>query len=138
MKNKLLYFIPLFVILCGCSNDNKAIIEEKETIKEVTSEVLLFDFTHDTGNNSWRLQYEIKYTNPNNFAIRGYSSITMDFSGLILTPIKRVPPYIEIGANSSYIEIYNVETPYDTNAQTPEQIKAFYVKFVSVKFKIVE
>jgi hypothetical protein len=133
MKNKLLFFFPLLLILLGCSND-------METTKEVTSEVLLFEFTPDTGRNSSNLHYEIKYTNPNDFAIKGYSSITMDYNGLILTPIKRLPldTYIEIGSNSTYTEVYNVETPHDTELLSPEQIQSFYVNFVSVKFTIVE
>jgi hypothetical protein len=56
--------------------------------------------TPDTGNNSSRFHYEIKYTNPNNVAIKGASSITSNYDGLILTPIKEFP-YIEIAANSS-------------------------------------
>jgi len=139
MKIKFI-LLPLFLILFGCSSDNDSKDPEKEALKNVTYEVLLFEFTADTGNNSSRLYYEIKYTNPNDFAIRGYSSITMDYNGLILTPIKRLPldTYIEIGANSTYTEVYNVESPHDTALLSPEQIQSFYVKFVSLKFTIVE
>ena len=149
MKTKLLFLLPLFLILFGCSSDNNTgtpepekviIIPEKEILKSITYEVLVFEYTADTGNKTSRLQYKIKYTNPNNVAIKGYSSITMDYNGLILTPIKRLPQdsYIEIGANSSYTEVYNVESPHETTLLSPEQIQSFYVKFVSTTFTIVE
>ena len=132
MKAKLFFLLPLLLMFLACSSDNDA--PEKETLKDVTYEVLLFEFTADTGNNSSRLHYEIKYTNPNNDAVKGTSSVTANYNGLILTPFKRVPPYIEIGANSSYTEVYNVESPHDTQSLSPEQIKTYYIKFVSAKF----
>jgi hypothetical protein len=42
----------------------------KRNIENVTYEVLIFEYTPDTGNNSSRFHYEIKYTNPNNVAIK--------------------------------------------------------------------
>jgi hypothetical protein len=50
----------------------------KRNIENVTYEVLIFEYTH-TGNNSSRFHYEIKYTNPNNVAIKGASSITSNY-----------------------------------------------------------
>ncbi|MBP1221566.1 hypothetical protein [Flavobacterium sp. 1355] len=131
MKAKVFFLIPMFLLFLGCSSDND--VPEK-TLKPVTYEVLLFEFTADTGNNSSRLHYEIKYTNPNDVAVKGTSSVTANYNGLILTPIKRVPPYIEIGANSTYTEVYNVESPHDTQSLSPEQIKTYYIKFVSANF----
>ena len=100
MKIKLVFLLPLFLIFLGCSSDDKP---EKETLKNITYEVLLFEYTPDTGNNSSRLRYEIKFFNPNNVAVKGNYTITYDADGLILTPIRRVPnddPYEKIGANS--------------------------------------
>ena len=131
MKTKVFFLLPMFLLFLGCSSDND--VPEK-TLKPVTYEVLLFEFTADTGNNSSRLHYEIKYTNPNDVAVKGTSSVTANYNGLILTPIKRVPPYIEIGANSTYTEVYNVESPHDTQSLSPEQIKTYYIKFVSAEF----
>jgi len=131
MKTKVFFLLPMFLLFLGCSSDND--VPEK-TLKPVTYEVLLFEFTADTGNNSSRLHYEIKYTNPNDVAVKGTSSVTANYNGLILTPIKRVPPYIEIGANSTYTEVYNVESPHDTQLLSPEQIKTYYIKFVSAEF----
>ena len=134
MKIKAFLLLPLFFILFGCSNSDDDLSTEEETLKSITYEVLLFEFTADTGNNSSRLRYEIKYTNPNNVAVKGTSSVTANYNGLILTPIKKVPPYIEIDANSTYTEVYNVESPHDTQSLSPEQIKTFTVKFVSAAF----
>ncbi len=111
---------------------------EEKSLKEIKYELLLFEFTADTGNNSSKLHYEIKYTNPNNVPVKGTSSVTANYNGLILTPIKKVPPYIEIGASSTYTEVYNVETPHDTQSLSPEQIKNYYVNFVSAQFILAD
>ncbi|CAC9973497.1 hypothetical protein [Flavobacterium panici] len=132
MKTKIFFLLPFLLLFFACESDNDK-KTEKETLKDITSEVLLFEYTSDTGNNSSKLHYEIKYTNPNNVAIKGVSNITINSDGLILTPIKRVPPYIEIAANSSFTEIYNVEEPHNINVGIIKSIK-----FVSVKFNIVE
>lgn len=127
----MIFLLPLFLVFFGCESDNDK-APEKETLKEITYEVLLFKYTPDTGNNSSRLEYNIKYTNPNNTAIKGFSNITMNYDGLILTPIKRLPPYIEIAANSNFTESYNVEEPFNL-----ELGKINSVKLVAVKFNIV-
>ena len=128
MKIKVLFLLPMLLLFFGCSSDNDS-TPEKETLKSVTYEVLLFEFTADTGNNSSRLKYNIKYTNPNNVAVKGSTAVTLNYDGIILTPIKRVPPYIDIEANSSYTESYDVESPFDINLG-----KTNSIKFVSAKF----
>lgn len=128
MKIKVLFLLPMFLIFFGCANDNDS-TPEKETLKTITYEVLLFEFTADTGNNSSRLKYTIKYTNPNNVAVKGSTAVTLDYDGIILAPIKKVPPYIEIAANSFYTESYDVESPFNINLG-----KTNSIKFVSTKF----
>lgn len=129
MKIKLFFLLPLFLILYGCSSDNNT-NPEKETMKPITYEVLLFEFTPDTGNNSSRLRYDIKYTNPNNVAVKGSSRITMNYDGLILTPIKKVLPYIEIAANSNFTESSNVEEPLNLTIGKTNSIKLVSVEFI--------
>lgn len=128
MKIKAFLLLPMFFMLFGCSNDNNS-APEKETLKSITYEVLFFEFTADTGDNSSRLKYNIKYTNLNNVAVKGTTAETLDYDGLILTPVKRVPPYIEISANSSYTESYDVESPFEINLG-----KINSIKFVSAEF----
>lgn len=132
MKIKFLLLLPLFLLFFGCTSDNDK-TAEKETLKYVTYEVLIYEFTPDTGNNSSRFHYEIKYSNPNNVAIKGFSRITSNYDGQILTPIKRVPPYIEIAANSNFTEVFNVESAFNPTLGTINSIK-----LVSVEFIIVE
>lgn len=129
MKTKLLFLLPLFLILFSCSSNNDAITPEKVTLKSVTYEVIFFEYTPDTGKNSSRLRYEIKFTNPNNVAIKGVSIITKNIDGNIFKPIKRVPPYTEIAANSSYTESFDVESAFE-----PQYEKINSIKFVSAEF----
>jgi hypothetical protein len=129
MKNKIFFLLPLFLILFGCGNDSDPVTPEKETLKSITNEVLLFEYTPDTGKNSSRLRYEIKFTNPNNVAVKGVSIITMNMDGNIFKPIKRVPPYTEIAANSSYTESFDVESAFD-----PQYVKINSIKLVSAEF----
>lgn len=51
-------------------------------LENFSYEVLSFTFTPDTGNNTSRLVYEIKMTNPNNYAIKGFPYITLSIDGL--------------------------------------------------------
>jgi hypothetical protein len=128
MKTRVFFLLPMFLMFFGCSNDNDS-TPEKETLKNITYEVLLFEYTPDTGKNSSRLRYEIKFTNPNNVAVKGASIITMNMDGNIFKPIKRVPPYTEIAANSSYTESFDVESAFD-----PKYVKINSIKLVSAEF----
>jgi hypothetical protein len=122
----------MFLIFFGCANDNDS-TPEKETLKTITYEVLLFEFTPDTGRNTSRLRYEIKFSNPNNVAVKGNYKITYDADGLILTPIRRVPndnPYEKIEANSFYTASYDVETTLNPTLGTIKSIKFLSAEFV--------
>lgn len=130
MKIKLAFLIPLFLIFLGCSSDDKL---EKETLKNITYEVILFEYTPDTGNNTSRFRYQIKFNNPNNVAVRGNYKITYDADGLILTPITKVPndnPYDKIEANSFYIASYDVESALNPTLGTLKSIKFVSAEFV--------
>jgi hypothetical protein len=130
MKTKLFVLLPLFLIFLGCSNDDKP---EKVELKSITYEVLLFEYIPDTGKNTSRLRYEIKFSNPNNVAVKGNYKITYDADGLILTPIRRVPndnPYEKIEANSFYTASYDVETALNPTLGTIKSIKFLSAEFV--------
>ncbi|MBZ4040765.1 hypothetical protein [Flavobacterium hibisci] len=140
MKAKVFFLFPILLLFLACESDDVK-SSDNETLKEITYEVVLFEFIADTGNGSSRLRYNIKFNNPNKLAIKGTTSITLDYNGVVLTPIKKIideDSYIHIGANSSYTEVYDVVSPHETNLLSPEQIKAFYVKFVSAKFIVAE
>lgn len=57
--------LPILFLLFGCpSDDNDMTNNEEPVLQNVTIEVIQFEFTPDTGNNSSRLEYEIRFTNP--------------------------------------------------------------------------
>jgi hypothetical protein len=125
----------MFLLIFGCSSDNDS-TPEKETLKTITYEVLLFEYTPNTGNNTSRFRYEIKFTNPNNVAVKGNYKITYDADGLILTPIRRVPndnPYEKIEAKSFYTTSYDVEAVLNPTLGTIKSIK-----FVSAEFVLAD
>jgi len=97
---KLLLLLPVFILLSGCPGDDDTEDTPVE-LKAVTYEVLNFKFTSDTGNNSSRLQYEIKFTNPNAVPINGFHRITLNADGLVTTSISsNHSPCYTIDANS--------------------------------------
>jgi hypothetical protein len=132
MKIKVLFLLPMFLMFFGCASDTDA-TPEKVTLKSITYEVLLFEYIPDTGKNTSRFRYEIKFSNPNNVAVKGNYKITYDADGLILTPIRRVPndnPYEKIEANSFYTASYDVETALNPTLGTIKSIKFLSAEFV--------
>ncbi|WP_029035734.1 hypothetical protein [Salinimicrobium terrae] len=89
---------------------------EPPKLEDFSYEVLKFEFTPDTGNNTSRLQFEIKLTNPNDHAVSGVPMLTMDVDGLqtksSFSNNASVPCY-EIAANSSCILTYDQQESLD-------------------------
>ncbi|WP_111710359.1 hypothetical protein [Lutibacter citreus] len=84
------------------------------TLKDITYEVLFFEFTPDTGNNTSRLKYDIKFINPNDISIRGFHKITTNADGLISSNIATSSsPCYEINANSSCTISFDEEDSFD-------------------------
>ena len=132
MKIKVLFFLPIFLMFFGCASDTDE-TPEKITLKTITYEVLLFEYIPDTGKNTSRFRYEIKFSNPNNVDVKGNYKITYNADGLILTPIRRVPndnPYEKIEAKSFYTASYDVETALNPTLVTIKSIKFLSAEFV--------
>ena len=111
---KLILLLPAFFLLLGCPNADELTADEQVELKEVTYEVLLFKFTPDTGNNSSRLQYEIKFSNPNAILINGFHRITTNADGLISTAIaSNYSPCYMIDANSDCTLSFDEEDSFD-------------------------
>ena len=110
---KILILLPT-ILLFGCSNNDDTNSPEKTQLKNVTYEVLLFEFTPDTGNNTVRLRYEIKFTNPNSVAINGFHKITTNADGLITSNIatNHSPCYF-IEANSDCTIKFDEQDSFD-------------------------
>lgn len=125
---KLLLLLPAFFLLLGCPNDDEMTADEQVELKEVTYEVLLFKFTPDTGNNSSRLQYEIKFSNPNDISINGFHRITTNADGLIIKSIaSNHSPCYTIDANSVCTLSFDEEDSFNIG-----RVNA--IKLVSVEY----
>jgi hypothetical protein len=79
---RLLFFVGFFLII-ACSSDNQTDKVEEVVLEPIISEVLYFIYTADTGNNTSKLEYQIKFTNPNNQDINGFAKITINADGLV-------------------------------------------------------
>lgn len=89
---------------------------EPPRLENFSYEVLKFEFTPDTGNNTSRLQFEIKLTNPNSYAVTGVPVLTVDVDGLQTTGSfsqNASNPCYEIAANSSCILTYDQQESRD-------------------------
>lgn len=75
---KIVLLLSAFFILSGCSEDDDIMTQEETELQNVTYEAVLFQFTPDTGNNSSRLQYDIRFINPNDIAVNGFYKITLE------------------------------------------------------------
>ena len=111
---KLLLLLPITLLLLGCPTDDEIPEDEQVILEAVTYEVLFFKFTPDTGNNTSRLQYEIKFTNPNNSAVNGFHRVTLDADGLVSTSIaSNHSPCYTINANSDCTLSFDAEDSFD-------------------------
>lgn len=109
-----LLLLPVFFLLLGCPSDDDLTEDTPVALKAVTYEVLLFKFTPDTGNNSARLQYDIKFTNPNAVPINGFHRITTNADGLVSTSIStNHSPCYTIDANSACTLSFDEEDSFD-------------------------
>lgn len=120
------------VFLFGCPTSDDDIIEIPEEPLLVTYEVLFFSYTPDTGNNTSRLQYQIKFSNPNDFPIRGFSKITINADGLVSSNI-----------SSSNSQCYNIEANadciYGIDAEDSHDLgMVTSIELVSVEYTIEE
>ncbi len=81
MRKLLSYtFIFCCLFLTSCSNND----DDPQTssgLQEVTSELISFEYTQDTGNNSSRLRYRVQFTNPNFQIVQGVYRITINIDG---------------------------------------------------------
>ena len=87
-------------------------IQEQLPLQNFTYEVLNFEFTTDTGNNTNRLKFDIKLNNPNNFVINGFAYITVNVDGTESSSgflNGAISSCSQINPNSSCIFSYNKE-----------------------------
>ena len=112
MKNTLQIVTLILLLFSSCSSSNDS--EEEEILEEVTHEVLLWEFTPDTGNDTQRLRWEIEFHNPNNEAITGFYRITVNADGLVSTlHSTSTAPCYQIEANARCVVSFDEEDSHD-------------------------
>ncbi|WP_338359430.1 hypothetical protein [Yeosuana marina] len=108
-------------------------IGEGNVLNNFSYDVINFVFTPDTGNNTSRLQFEIKLNNENNFIVRGDPILTINSDNIQFSKSYSADATSvcnEIQANSSCILIYDKETPIDVNLGIPNKFELVSVKYI--------
>lgn len=105
--------IPGYSIEVPCDFDKESGIKK---LTNYSVAVLSFEFTPDTGNNTSRLQFEIKISNHNEYMVEGVPILTIltdnSWSSRSFSEDTSNPCYV-IDANSSCTLTYNKETSLD-------------------------
>ncbi|WP_345273140.1 hypothetical protein [Flaviramulus aquimarinus] len=101
---------------CDFPEPSEPELIEPPELENFSYEVLNFIFTSDTGNNTSRLQFEIKLNNPNDYSVSGVPILTinsdeLEFSGSFSNNASI--SCFEINANSSCILTYDQEESLD-------------------------
>ena len=121
-------FCCLILLSCG-DNDEPEIINGLES---VSSELVTFEYIPDTGNNSSRLRYKIRFTNPNFQIIEGIYRITLNIDGTESTTVSNSQsPCAVINGYSSCSISFNEESSHDNGIPNA-------IEFVSAEYTIVE
>ena len=69
-------------IPCGVNEVTEPVNIEPPLLDGFSYEVINFEYTSDTGNNTTRLQFEIKLKNSNNYPAKGFPYFTVSIDGL--------------------------------------------------------
>lgn len=131
MKQRIsLVWSLMLIMLSGCGSDDET--PQEEPLQNVTVEVLFWEFTPDTGNDTFRLHYEIEFHNPNDVAINGFYSITQNADGLISTLHSfNFSPCYQIEANSSCVFSFDEEDSFDIGMVNS-------IEFIAVEYNLEE
>ncbi|MEM5566428.1 hypothetical protein WNY78_15005 [Psychroserpens sp. AS72] len=112
-------------VACDFPEPEDSVVVEPPALENFTYEILFFTYTPDTGNNTSRLEFEIKLNNNNNFSVEGVPILTMmsddlSFSGSYSNNAS-IPCY-GIDANSSCILTFEAEDSLDLGAVNSIQL----------------
>ena len=132
MQLRILLILLSILSFSGCSNSGDGDIPDI-SLEDVTSEILNFEYIPDTGNNSSLLTYEIKFTNPNNVAVKGFYTVTLDANGTkFYVGSSTSAQCYQIEANSECINSYESEGMVDSEEN------ADAIKIVAIDYEFVE
>mgnify|MGYP001335552923 CR=1 FL=1 len=129
---KYLFFFAVFycLILVSCGGNNEP--EVINGLESVSSELVTFEYIPDTGNNSSRLRYKIRFTNPNFQIIEGIYRITLNIDETESTTVSNSQsPCAIINGYSSCSVSFNEESCHDNGIPNS-------IEFVSAEYTIVE
>lgn len=102
---------------CDFPEPGEPTLIEPPQLENFSYEVLSFTYTPDTGNNTLRLQFEIKLNNPNNYAVEGIPYLTMRTDNLQFSTAGYASyatnPCQGISANSNCIFTLDIEDSLD-------------------------
>ena len=126
-------FEPSSWIDLPCDYDVSNLLNVSEVLQNFSYEVINYDFTPDTGNNSSKLQFEVKLKNNNNFDVEGLPIFVMRVDG-----VESSVNYEGISGNCATISSngfctlkYTKETSFDTNITKS-------LELVSIKFLLAK
>ncbi len=132
---KLAFILFVSMGIISCSSDDT---ETPAQLSDVTAELLSFTYTPQTMTTPERLQYEVRFTNPNDTQIRGFYSITTNAITNTGSGVEQLEasllstsnsPCYEIEANSSCTFSFDEEGNLQVSA--PDSIE-----FVSAVYQI--
>lgn len=100
-------------------------------LKNFSYEILVFEYTSDTGNNTTRLQIEVKLINSNNFTVKGFPYFTIKTDDLVFSTnyySLATTPCLELNANSNCVFNLDIEESLDLGMlNNPQLINVEYV-----------
>tara|TARA_R110000751_G_scaffold241576_2_gene342034 strand:- start:17 stop:493 length:477 start_codon:yes stop_codon:yes gene_type:complete len=112
-------------VSCDFPEPEDPVITEPPVLENFTYEVLFFTYTQDTGNNTSRLEFEIKLNNNNNFLVEGVPILTIMSDDLLFSGSysnnASIPCY-SLDANSSCILTFEAEDSLDLGVANSLQL----------------
>ena len=108
-------------------------VKEPKLLTNYNYEVLSFNFTPDTGRNTARLQFDIKFNNLNNFSVKGYPYFTLNIDGTEISSgwtDGAITYCTQLDAQSSCVFSFDKESPITVN-------KINSIKLIAVKYYLL-
>jgi len=117
-------------VSCDFPEPMAATFIEPPVLSNFSYEVLNFEFTPDTGNNTSRLKFEIRLVNSNETAVTGFPLITWNINNLesrVNLSNSASIPCNQIDGNSNCILTYDLQSSLDTGVNTIELLNVEYI-----------
>lgn len=102
------------VVSCDFPEPTEPVQIEPIQLETFSYDVILFEYTQDTGNNTSRLQFEIQLNNLSNQPVEGIQRITINSDNIQFSTNYGINSCTSIDANSSCVITYDVEEPHST------------------------